>query len=144
MRCRPGCAQRLVLVVFRDETEFDNRAHRETTRADSGIAKAELQDMVARELIEQTGSRRWAGYKVRGAVNDYCSETLQPVLRWDLWDLASGQRIDGGTRDLGSGCASSVSYEVWNGIDIPPTEAEGAIDQEAVRSVLDSALADHL
>ncbi|MEV3939335.1 hypothetical protein AB0K52_25565 [Glycomyces sp. NPDC049804] len=71
-------------------------------------------------------------------------ETLQPVLRWDLWDLASGQRIDGGTRDLGSGCASSVSYEVWNGIDIPPTEAEGAIDQEAVRSVLDSALADHL
>lgn len=60
-------SQRLALVVFRDEPGFDNRAYREATRVDSRIATAELQDMVARELLEQTGSRRWARYKVREA-----------------------------------------------------------------------------
>lgn len=63
-------SQRLALVLFRDEPGFDNRAYREATRVDSRIATAELQDMVARELLEQTGSRRWARYKVR--------ETPQP------------------------------------------------------------------
>jgi ATP-dependent DNA helicase RecG len=60
-------SQRLSLVVFRDEPEFDNRAYREATRVDSRIATAGLQDMVARGLLEQTGSRRWARYKVREA-----------------------------------------------------------------------------
>lgn len=58
-------SQRLALAVYRGERGFDNRGYREATGVDSRVATAELQDMVARELIEQTGARRWAQYKVR-------------------------------------------------------------------------------
>src|SRR5690606_6812598 len=58
-------SQRLALAVFRGEPGFDNRAYREATGVDSRIATAELRDMVARELLEQSGSRRWAQYRVR-------------------------------------------------------------------------------
>jgi ATP-dependent DNA helicase RecG len=57
-------SQCIALAVLREEGSLDNRAYRTTTGVDSRIATAELQDLVARELISQTGTRRWARYQL--------------------------------------------------------------------------------
>ena len=43
---------------------MDNRAYRTATGVDSRVATAELQDLVARELVTQTETRRWAQYRL--------------------------------------------------------------------------------
>ncbi|MGP3921080.1 ATP-binding protein [Nonomuraea sp. 10N515B] len=58
-------SQHLFLAVLRDAQDaLDNRAYREHTGVDSRVATAELQDLVARELITQAGTRRWARYEL--------------------------------------------------------------------------------
>lgn len=50
------------LALMRDGNAIDNPTYRAATGVDSRVATAELQDLVARELAQQTGSRRWARY----------------------------------------------------------------------------------
>jgi len=57
-------SQCVVLAILREEEVLDNRAYRTATGVDSRIASAELRDLVARELVNQTGTRRWAQYRL--------------------------------------------------------------------------------
>ncbi|GAB3657219.1 hypothetical protein GCM10027589_17150 [Actinocorallia lasiicapitis] len=58
-------SQVLFLALLRqNEEELDNRAYREHTGVDSRVATTELQDLTARELITQTGTRRWSRYRL--------------------------------------------------------------------------------
>lgn len=56
-------SQCVALAILREEV-LDNRTYRTATGVDSRVATAELQDLVARELIAQTGTRRWAQYRL--------------------------------------------------------------------------------
>ncbi|RFU43249.1 transcriptional regulator [Actinomadura logoneensis] len=56
--------QCIALALLRDEGVLDNRTYRDATGVDSRVATGELQDLVARELIVQTGTRRWARYQL--------------------------------------------------------------------------------
>lgn len=55
-------SQVVALAAMRSEESLDNPGYRRLTGVDSRIATAELQDLVARELVEQIGERRWARY----------------------------------------------------------------------------------
>jgi ATP-dependent DNA helicase RecG len=57
-------SQCVALAMLREEEVLDNRAYRTATGVDSRVATVELQDLVARELVTQTGSRRWAQYRL--------------------------------------------------------------------------------
>jgi ATP-dependent DNA helicase RecG len=57
-------SQCVALAMLREEEVLDNRAYRTATGVDSRVATAELQDLVARELVTQTGTRRWAQYRL--------------------------------------------------------------------------------
>jgi ATP-dependent DNA helicase RecG len=57
-------SQCVALAILREEELLDNRAYRAATGVDSRVATAELQDLVARELVAQTGTRRWAQYRL--------------------------------------------------------------------------------
>jgi ATP-dependent DNA helicase RecG len=57
-------SQCIALAMLREGASLDNPAYRTATGLDSRIATAELQDLVARELVEQTGTRRWARYQL--------------------------------------------------------------------------------
>ncbi|MEU6412929.1 ATP-binding protein [Microbispora sp. NPDC046933] len=57
-------SQCIALALLRDEGALDNRAYRNATGVDSRVATNELQDLVARELITQAGTRRWARYEL--------------------------------------------------------------------------------
>ncbi|MDP9848083.1 ATP-binding protein [Streptosporangium lutulentum] len=57
-------SQCIALALLREEEILDNRAYRSATGVDSRVATTELQDLVARELIAQTGTRRWAIYRL--------------------------------------------------------------------------------
>jgi ATP-dependent DNA helicase RecG len=57
-------SQCIALAMLREEDALDNRGYRTATGVDSRVATAELQDLVARELITQTGTRRWALYRL--------------------------------------------------------------------------------
>jgi ATP-dependent DNA helicase RecG len=57
-------SQCVALAMLREEEVLDNRAYRTATGVDSRVATAELQDLVARELVTQAGTRRWAQYRL--------------------------------------------------------------------------------
>jgi ATP-dependent DNA helicase RecG len=57
-------SQCTALALMREDQELDNRKYRLAARIDSRLATAELQDLVARDLVVQEGSRRWAVYKL--------------------------------------------------------------------------------
>ena len=57
-------SQCIALALLHEEGALDNRAYRTATGVDSRIATAELQDLVARELAVQAGTRRWAQYRL--------------------------------------------------------------------------------
>jgi hypothetical protein len=57
-------SQCVALASFARDEVLDNRAYRTATGVDSRVATAELQDLVARELVTQTGTRRWARYRL--------------------------------------------------------------------------------
>ncbi|MEU8178061.1 ATP-binding protein [Microbispora hainanensis] len=53
-------SQCIALAMLRDGEILDNRSYRSTAGVDSRVATAELQDLVSRELVLRTGTRRWA------------------------------------------------------------------------------------
>lgn len=57
-------SQCIAMALLREEGVLDNRTYRSATGVDSRVATNELRDLVARELITQTGSRRWARYQL--------------------------------------------------------------------------------
>lgn len=57
-------SQRVALAILREQEVLDNRAYRTATGVDSRVATTELQDLVARELVTQAGTRRWAQYRL--------------------------------------------------------------------------------
>lgn len=57
-------SQCMALAVLHAGTVLDNPTYRKLTGLDSRIATSELQDLVARELVEQVGTRRWARYRL--------------------------------------------------------------------------------
>ncbi|WP_433371624.1 ATP-binding protein [Streptosporangium sp. CA-115845] len=57
-------SQCVALAMLRDSEVLDNRSYRGATGVDSRVATAELQDLVARELLIQSGARRWARYEL--------------------------------------------------------------------------------
>jgi ATP-dependent DNA helicase RecG len=57
-------SQCIALAILRQEGILDNRAYRNATGVNSRVATSELQDLVARELVTQTGTRRWARYQL--------------------------------------------------------------------------------
>ncbi|WP_086660836.1 ATP-binding protein [Lentzea kentuckyensis] len=60
-------SQCFALASLKNGEVLDNRTYRAATGVDSRVATAELQDLVARELVVQTGSRRWARYQLSDA-----------------------------------------------------------------------------
>lgn len=57
-------SQCIGLAKMREGEELDNLAYRTLSGMDSRHATAELQDLVARELVAQVGTRRWARYRL--------------------------------------------------------------------------------
>lgn len=57
-------SQCMALGAMHDGTVIDNASYRKLTGLDSRKVTAELQDLVARELVEQVGTRRWARYRL--------------------------------------------------------------------------------
>lgn len=57
-------SQCMGLAVLHGGTVLDNATYRKLTGLDSRIATSELQDLVAREVVEQVGTRRWARYRL--------------------------------------------------------------------------------
>jgi len=88
-----------------------HRGYRTATGVDSRVATTELQDLAARELVTQTGTRRWAQYRL--------SPRLAP-------------RADGVA--LGGGSASSIARRFT---DETPSRAELAartgLNEQTVR-----------
>ncbi|WHT18373.1 ATP-binding protein [Crossiella sp. CA-258035] len=57
------------LAILRDGGLLDNQTYRQATRVDSRVATQELSDLIARELVEQVGTRRWTRYRLaRGLI----------------------------------------------------------------------------
>ncbi len=61
-------SQMVGLAMLRAGEELDNLTYRSTTGLDSRQATVELQDLVARELVTQQGTRRWARYRLNPRV----------------------------------------------------------------------------
>jgi ATP-dependent DNA helicase RecG len=57
-------SQCIALAAMHAGTVLDNSTYRKATGLDSRVATSELQDLVARELAEQAGTRRWARYRL--------------------------------------------------------------------------------
>jgi len=57
-------SQCMALGALHAGSVLDNPTYRKATGLDSRVATAELQDLVARELVEQVGTRRWARYRL--------------------------------------------------------------------------------
>lgn len=62
--------QRLALAYTLHQQEITNGIYRRLTGADSRVATAELQDLVRRDLLEQTGTRRWTSYRLSPSASD--------------------------------------------------------------------------
>ncbi|WP_368660790.1 ATP-binding protein [Amycolatopsis sp. Hca4] len=56
------------LAILREGGYLDNQTYRTETRVDSRVATQELGDLIARELVVQTGNRRWARYRLAPAL----------------------------------------------------------------------------
>jgi ATP-dependent DNA helicase RecG len=57
-------SQCLALAILREGELLDNQSYRVATGLDSQVARTELRDLVARELVVQTGSHRWTRYQL--------------------------------------------------------------------------------
>lgn len=57
-------SQRRALVLMRTGEIYDNERYRNELSLDSRLATRELQDLVARGLIEREGDKRWTIYKI--------------------------------------------------------------------------------
>lgn len=57
-------SQFVALALMHEGSFMTNALYRRSTGVDSRLATSELQNLVARELVEQTGVRRWAAYSL--------------------------------------------------------------------------------
>lgn len=57
-------SQAIGLALLHHGSVLDNPTYRTATGVDSRVATAELQDLVARDLVTQFGTRRWAKYNL--------------------------------------------------------------------------------
>lgn len=62
-------SQCMALAAMHSGNVLDNPTYRKATGLDSRVATSELQDLVARELVEQVGTRRWARYRLASRLN---------------------------------------------------------------------------
>jgi ATP-dependent DNA helicase RecG len=85
--------QCVALAILREEEVLDNRAYRTSTGVDSRVATGELQDLVARELVNQTGSRRWAQYRLSPRLGLRISGTTARANRRPALLAALGEEI---------------------------------------------------
>ncbi|MFI5911505.1 ATP-binding protein [Dactylosporangium sp. NPDC051541] len=58
-------SQCMALGVMHDGTVIDNASYRKLTGLDSRKVTSELQDLVAREVVDQVGTGRWARYRLQ-------------------------------------------------------------------------------
>ncbi|GGP43779.1 hypothetical protein GCM10010185_14340 [Saccharothrix coeruleofusca] len=61
-------SQCVALALLRDGKLLDNQTYRAAAGLDSQVARAELRDLVARELVVQHGGRRWTRYALAPAL----------------------------------------------------------------------------
>jgi ATP-dependent DNA helicase RecG len=85
--------QCVALAILREEEVLDNRVYRTSTGVDSRVATAELQDLVARELVNQTGTRRWAQYRLSPRLGLRTSGTAARANRRPTLLAALGEEI---------------------------------------------------
>ena len=86
-------SQCVALAILREEEVLDNRAYRTATGVDSRVATAELQDLVGRELVTQTGTRRWAQYRLSARLGLRTSGTAARANRRAALLAALGEEI---------------------------------------------------
>jgi len=90
-------SQCIALAMLRDGQVLDNKSYRTATGLDSRIATLELGDLVGRELVVQTGSRRWARYALSARASEPQSKSLdrrnRPADRRDEILSALGESV---------------------------------------------------
>ncbi|MFF0577055.1 ATP-binding protein [Streptosporangium saharense] len=75
--------QCVALALLREGETLDNRSYRNVIGVDSRVATVELQDLVARELVVQTGARRWARYELSPRLRQPAAVEPAPSVRAD-------------------------------------------------------------
>jgi ATP-dependent DNA helicase RecG len=73
--------QRLALAYTLHQQEITNGIYCRLTGADSRVATAELQDLVRRGLLQQTGNRRWTTYSLSPQAAETSDETQPKMAR---------------------------------------------------------------
>lgn len=90
-------SQCIALAMLRDGEILDNRSYRSTAGVDSRVATAKLQDLVSRELVLQTGTRRWARYelsqRLRGRTSAGTSAATRADRRPQLLDALGDETL---------------------------------------------------
>ena len=90
-------SQCIGLAMLREGQILDNQSYRTATGLDSRIATQELGDLVGRELVVQTGTRRWARYalspRVQGVQSRHADRRLPPADRRDEVLRALGNQV---------------------------------------------------
>ncbi|ADU06210.1 putative transcriptional regulator [Micromonospora sp. L5] len=74
-------SQCLALAILHNGASLDNATYRKAAGLDSRVATIELQDLVARELVEQIGTRRWARYRLPPRIEEDAEHGGRPRRR---------------------------------------------------------------
>jgi ATP-dependent DNA helicase RecG len=74
-------SQRMGLALMRRGETLTNSLYRQLTGLDSRIVTRELGDLVSRGLAEQTGTRRWASYRLAARLVRLAEEAARPPAR---------------------------------------------------------------
>jgi ATP-dependent DNA helicase RecG len=74
-------SQRMGLALMRRGETLTNSLYRQLTGLDSRIVTRELGDLVSRGLAEQTGTRRWASYRLAARLARLAEEAARPPAR---------------------------------------------------------------
>lgn len=121
-------SQCIALATLRDGEVLDNLTYRNATGIDSRIATQELQDLVARELVEQEGSRRWARYRLADRV-------MAPTHATSTRRRTPGDRRDEILKALGDDTLSRAEIAERTGLGdqvvrrwLRTLRSEGAVD----------------
>ena len=99
-------SQRLALAHVRRHQRVDNRGYRALTGCDAATATRELADLARRRLIERTGGRRWAEWRLAAGLLDRtdfgpAAEPPSPSVRTDSGgQVQSQQPVASGCRDV--------------------------------------------
>ncbi|MGH4025061.1 MAG: ATP-binding protein [Pseudonocardiaceae bacterium] len=103
--------QCVALAMLRNGELLDNQSYRSVTGVDSQIARNELRDLVARELVVQSGSHRWTRYELAAGIVPEADEVAPASRRADRrQQLLSA---------LGSGAASRAELVRQTGLTAP-------------------------